>query len=182
MTEIQDRYRTVSGGFDTVISAIGPEQWATPTPCSEWNTRDVVAHVVLGHRRVIANVEGGEAEPLGADEDAKEAWGQVTRALEAITGEPTALTVEIDGPTGKMAVDEIVGTFVCMDVLVHTWDLARAVGADEHLDPALVQQAYDALKPMDAMIRQPGVFSAKVEPPAGAELQTEFLCFLGRRV
>ena len=45
----------------------------------------------------------------------------------------------------------------------------------------LVRQAYDGLRPMDAMIRQPGVFGAKLEPPAGADLQTEFLYFLGRR-
>ena len=64
-----------------------------------------------------------------------------------------------------MRVDEIIGRFVCMDVLVHTWDLARTVGADEHLDEELVRQAYDALQPMDAMIRQPGVFGAKLEPP-----------------
>ena len=34
---------------------------------------------------------------------------------------------------------------------------------------------------MDAMIRQPSVFGPKVEPPNGADVQTEFLCFLGRR-
>ena len=68
-----------------------------------------------------------------------------------------------------------------MDVLVHTWDLARTIGADERLDEEFVRQAYEALKPMDAMIRQPRVFGPKLEPPAGADLQTEFLYFLGRR-
>ena len=58
----------------------------------------------------------------------------------------------------------------------------RTVGADERLDEESVRQAYEALKPMDAMIRQPGFFDAKVEPPAGADEQTEVLCFLGRQV
>jgi uncharacterized protein (TIGR03086 family) len=98
-----------------------------------------------------------------------------------ITGDPAVLAKEMDGPTGKMALGEIINRFVAMDVLVHTWDLARTVGADEHLDEEAVRQAYEALKPMDAMIRQPGVFGPKLEPPAGADLQTEFLCFLGRR-
>jgi hypothetical protein len=35
---------------------------------------------------------------------------------------------------------------------------------------------------MDAMIRQPNVFGPKLEPPIDADLQTEFLYFLGRRV
>ena len=40
-----------------------------------------------------------------------------------------------------------------MDMLVHTWDLVRAIGADERLDEESVRRAYVALKPMDAMIR-----------------------------
>jgi hypothetical protein len=55
------------------------------------------------------------------------------------------------------------------------------VGADEHLDEVSVQRAYEAMKPMDAMIRRPGVFAARMDPPAGADLQTEFLYFLGRQ-
>jgi uncharacterized protein (TIGR03086 family) len=130
---------------------------------------------------VIANVRGGESVPMGGDEDPKEAWQEASQAMNDITGDPAVLAKEMDGPTGKMAVGEIINRFVAMDVLVHTWDLAHTVGADEHLDEEAVRQAYEALKPMDAMIRQPGVFGPKVEPPAGADLQTEFLCFLGRR-
>jgi uncharacterized protein (TIGR03086 family) len=80
-----------------------------------------------------------------------------------------------------MAAGEIIGRFVTMDVLVHTWDLARAIGAEESLDEDSVRRAYAALKPMDAMIRQPGVFGPKLEAPTDADVQTEFLYFLGRR-
>ena len=52
-----------------------------------------------------------------------------------------------------------------MDALVHTWYLACTVGADERLDEDSVRQAYEVLKPMDAMIRQPNVFGPKLEPP-----------------
>ena len=38
------------------------------------------------------------------------------------------------------------------------------------------------MKPMDAMIRQPGVFGPKVECAADADTQTQFLSFLGRKV
>ena len=64
-----------------------------------------------------------------------------------------------------MRAGQIIGQFVTMDLLVHTWDLARAVDADEHLDGDSVRHAYEALKPMDAMIRQPNVFGPKLEPP-----------------
>ena len=63
---------------------------------------------------------------------------------------------------------------------MHTWDLARAVGGDEKLDANAVTQAYSGMKPMDAMIRQPGIFGPKVEPAADADEQEQFLNFLGR--
>ena len=142
--------------------------------------RDVVAHIVEGHRGVIANVRGGESRPLG-DEEPTHAWEQARAALSEITHDPAALALEVDGPTGTMPAGEIIGRFVTMDLVVHTWDLARAIGTDDHLDEDAVRRAYEILKPMDAMIRRPGVFGPKVDPPDGADLQTEFLCFLGRR-
>jgi len=181
MTEVQDRYRQVSDGFDAAVRAVPPDKWDTQSPCEQWKARDVVAHVVEGHRGVIAGVRGGASMPLGADDDPKKAWEEASRAIDEITADPEAVAKELDGPTGKMPAGEIIGRFVTMDVLVHTWDLARTVGADERLDEDSVRQAYEALKPMDAMIRQPKVFGPKLEPPPGADLQTEFLYFLGRR-
>jgi uncharacterized protein (TIGR03086 family) len=181
MTELQDSYRQVSSGFDAVVNTVTPDQWDTQSPCEEWKGRDVVAHVVAGHRSVIAAVSGGESTPLGADEDPKQAWTEASGAMDQITGDPETLAEEVDGPAGKMPAGEMIGRFVIMDLLVHTWDLARTVGADERLDEDSVQRAYDAVKPMDAMIRRPKVFGPKLDPPPEADLQTEFLYFLGRR-
>ncbi len=181
MTDVQGAYRLVSKGFDAAVRAVTPDRWEAQSPCELWKARDVVAHVVAGHRGVIAGVSGGESTPLAADEDPRRAWEEASRAMHEITGDPEAMAKEIDGPTGKMTAGQIIGRFVTMDVLVHTWDLARAVGADEHLDEDSVRRAYETLKPMDSMIRQPNVFGPKLEPPPSADLQTEFLYFLGRR-
>jgi uncharacterized protein (TIGR03086 family) len=181
MTDVQTSYRQVSSGFDAAVKAVGPGQWDKQSPCEQWKARDIVAHVVDGHRGVIAGVRGGESSPLGAKEDPKKAWEDASRAIDEIAGDAETAGKEMDGPTGKMPAGEIINRFVTMDVLVHTWDLARTVGADEHLDEESVSRAYDTLKPMDEMIRMPNVFAAKIEPPAGADLQTEFLYFLGRR-
>ena len=56
------------------------------------------------------------------------------------------------------------------------------MGGDESLDQGAVEGALSGLLPLDAMLRQPGVFGAKVEAPAGADAQTQLLCFLGRQV
>jgi uncharacterized protein (TIGR03083 family) len=155
----------VSSGFGAAVKAVAPDQWGARSPCEQWTARDLLAHVVENHRGVIASVRGGESEPLGAE----------------ITGDPEEAAKEMDGPTGKMPAGQIIGQFVTMDVLVHTWDLARTIGADERLDEDSVRRAYEALKPMDSMIRLPNVFGPKLESPVGADLQTEFLYFLGRR-
>src|ERR1022692_118224 len=181
MTDVQDAYRRVAEDFQPPRRGMHPAKGGSQTPPRPGRARDVVVHVVAGHRGVIAGVRGGQPATLGADEDPRRAWAEASRALDEITGEPQALAKEIDGPVGKMAAGEIIGQFVTMDLLVHTWDLARAVGADERLDEDSVRRAYETLKPMDAMIRQPGVFGPKLEPPPGADLQTEFLYFLGRR-
>lgn len=101
--------------------------------------------------------------------------------MDELTGDPEAVATDIDGPVGRMPAGDVISRFVVMDTLVHTWDLARAVGADERLDDELVRECYDALLPMDAMIRRPRVFGPKLQPPPDADLQTEFLYFLGRR-
>src|ERR1700728_4135173 len=129
MNEVHDRYRVVSNGFDAAVRAVTPDKWETQSPCEQWRARDVVAHVVEGHRGVIAAVRGGESEPLGADEDPRQAWEMASRAMADITGDPEAVAKELDGPTGKMPAGQIIGQFVTMDVLVHTWDLARTIGA-----------------------------------------------------
>jgi uncharacterized protein (TIGR03086 family) len=181
MAQVQDGYRLVASGFDQAVAAVGPDQWGAPSPCDQWTARDIVAHVVDGHRSVIAGVRGEDPQPLDAGADPGRAWENASRAIGEIAGDPEAVATEVDGPAGRMSAGEIISRFVTMDLLVHTWDLARTVGADEHLDEDSVRRAYEALVPMDAMIRQPGFFGARLEPPVGADLQTEFLYFLGRR-
>lgn len=181
MTDIERNYRVASDGFDAAVKKVGSDQWERQSPCEEWLARDVVAHIVQGHRGVIANVRGGDSKPLGDDEDPTQAWNLATVKMSEITHDAEALALEVDGPTGTVPAGEIIGSFVTMDLLVHTWDLARTIGADERLDEELVRRSYEILKPMDSMIRQPGVFGPKLDPPAGADLQTQFLYFLGRR-
>lgn len=181
MSDVRNTYRRVSQGFDAAVDVATPGKWESSSPCDGWAARDVVAHVVAGHRGIVAGVRGGEPKALGADEDPAAAWKDARAAVDEITGDPEALAVEVDGPAGKMPAGEVIARFVTMDLLVHTWDLARAVGADERLDEGAVRNAFDVLRPMDAMIRQPNVFGPRLDPPSGADVQTEFLYFLGRR-
>jgi uncharacterized protein (TIGR03083 family) len=133
MSDVQDKYRQVSAKFDAAVRTASPDKWDAQTPCEQWTARDVVAHIVQGHGGVIAAVRGGEPAPMGAADDPQQAWETVSRAIDEITGNSDERDKEIDGPTGKMPAGDVIGSFVTMDLLVHTWDLARAVGADDRL-------------------------------------------------
>jgi uncharacterized protein (TIGR03086 family) len=66
------------------------------------------------------------------------------------------------------------------DVLVHTWDLARAVGADDRLDPAWCQLAYAGLPADPAALGASGMFNDPVTVDGAAGVQSKLLARLGR--
>ena len=69
---------------------------------------------------------------------------------------------------------------VTRDVLVHTWDLARAVGADDRLDPQWCKLFYVALPTDIATLSASGMFGAPVAVGRQADLQSILLARLGR--
>lgn len=179
--EVIERVTAMVKGFDARVQAAPADSWGNESPCVEWTARDVVVHVANNLRRLTAALSDEEQREVGPDDDIVTAWNATRDGFLAVL--PTAdLSTPIPGPFGPMPAEQAIGRLITTDVLVHTWDLARAVGGDETLDADAVAGAYSGLKPLDAMIRQPGVFGPKVEPPAGADLQTEFLTFLGRQV
>lgn len=180
MSEAVSRYENLARAFQARVDAVPAAAWDNQSPCTEWKARDVVGHIVAGQRRLLAG--GGEAQPMGADEDPAVAFDQSLTATLAMLSNPEVLSKTVPSPFGPMPLEDLVGRLLTTDILVHTWDLARATGLDERLDADAVHHAFEGLRPMDAMIRAPGVFDAKVDPPPGANEQTQFLCFLGRAV
>lgn len=178
--ETIDRMSQLVAGFDQrVTTAAG--KWDQQSPCEEWKARDVVVHVANNLRRSGAGLGATPLAEMTADEDIEAAWSLSRDTFLAAL--PTAdWSAIIPGPFGPMPAEEFIGRIIASDVLIHTWDLARATGGDETLPADFVEQSYSGLKPMDAMIRRPGVFGDKTEAPEGCDLQTEFLTFLGRPV
>jgi uncharacterized protein (TIGR03086 family) len=178
--EVIDRLSHLVAGFDARVQAAPADAWGNAAPCDGWTATDVVSHVCGSANGMAANLSGGEpatfdsADPVGSWNASRD------RILAAVSSADLSQTVQ--GPMGPMPAEQIIGRLMSMDILVHTWDLARAVGGDEQLDQDAVASSYSGIKPMDAMIRMPGIFGPKIEPAVGADLQTEFLNFLGRTV
>jgi uncharacterized protein (TIGR03086 family) len=76
--------------------------------------------------------------------------------------------------------EAVAGTF--MDVLIHTWDLARATGQDDTLDPDLVDACATMFLPdMPERGRAAGIVGPAVEVGADASPQDRLLAAMGRR-
>ena len=179
--EVIDRYTNLADQFGARVEATPDDAWSASAPCEGWTARDVLDHVLGGQRGLIGAITGTEPAAW-ADADPKQQWRDTYDAVKAALAQDGALQKTMAGPMGDMPVEMMVGRLLSSDILVHTWDLARAVGGDETLDADAVKQAYSGLKPMDAMIRRPGVFGPKIDAAPGDDEQTEFLKFLGRQV
>src|SRR5271169_5624864 len=142
MSEALERYRTIAGAFSSRVDAVPPDRWSSQSPCDEWVARDVVVHVVNNHRQLVAGVEHREPEPVSESDDVVAAWHDVENSVELLLADPTMSQTPVPGPMGEMPLEQLVGRMMCADVLVHTWDLARATELDERLDQDAVSHAY----------------------------------------
>ena len=100
-------------------------------------------------------------------------------ALVALSG-PLLVFMGVLG-SSYVTFSRMIDTICTGDVLVHTWDLARATGQDEVLDPAEVRRMFDGIEDHDEAMRESGHYGPKVTVPDGADDQTRLLAFLGRR-
>jgi uncharacterized protein (TIGR03086 family) len=173
-------WRRVADGFSERLAGVGADDWSRPTPCTEWDLRALVDHAV-GAQRMIPVALGATGAIETTGEDPVAVWATVRAAADAAYAEPGALERQVVLPFGEMPAAEGMNLPIG-DLLTHTWDVARATGGDEHLDEEALSLVFETLEPLDEMLRSPGFFGPKLEPAAGADLQTRYLAFVGRQV
>jgi len=173
--------------FDARVRQIGDGQWQAATPDDDWAVRDLVSHLVsedlwappLLAGSTIAEVgDRFEGDVLGTDP--KAAWSAAsTRAVRA---------AEADGAldrTVHLSFGDVPGRDYALqlfaDHLIHAWDLARAIGAEERLDPGLVESCAAWFEAMEDAYRGAGAIAARPPVPSGADAQTRLLAQFGRR-
>ncbi len=183
MSEIAERYRRVAGRFSERANEVPDAAWERPAPCEGWVARDVVRHLV-DWIPAFLDAAGGPALPVGPsiDDDPAGAWTAMSDGIQSLLDDPAASATLISHPrAGTHRLDDAIGTFVLGDVVVHTWDLARAAGLDETLDADIVHDMLLGMEPLDDMLRASGQYGPKAEVPAGADEQTRLIAFTGRQ-
>jgi uncharacterized protein (TIGR03086 family) len=196
MSAIADRFDRLTRGFLARVQATPADRWDRVSPCEGWTARDVVAHVINGHRGIVSVVRGTPPRPShgvgvsgmadaphvepGADLAA--AYAEVRAELRAILTDPALSATPLPfSPIGPVPVERAADVVGALELLVHTWDLARAVGGDETLDREAVIRTHESLRPHYAALQATGAFEPQAVPPVDADPQTAFLYFTGRR-
>jgi uncharacterized protein (TIGR03086 family) len=181
MTAISDRYRRLSDDMTKKIDQVPPDKWSAPTPCPDWTATDLVRHLVEapGLFFGMAGLEAPKVPPV--EDDPAAAFAAVREAVQGALDDPASATKEYDGFAGKSTFEKGVDQFICTDLIVHGWDLSRAAGLDEHIDPKDLAAVRQAMAPMADKMRSPQAFGPEIDAPAGADDQTKLLAFLGRR-
>ena len=177
--------------FEARLRQVGDDQWDLPTPCTEWNVRELTNHMLLGTRMSVQLLAGASQQEvvagLGDDlmagnQDPIGNFVDLATQMQEGFAAPNGLEGTVDHPMGEIPRTMFVG-FRIMDNGTHAWDLARAIGADEELDADLVSQMWDNIQPMAAGLGELGMFgeSSSGHVADDAPLQTRFLDLVGRR-
>jgi uncharacterized protein (TIGR03086 family) len=178
-----DEHRRVAGEFTATVEGAAPDAWDRPAPVEGWVARDVVRHLVEWFPAFLHHGAGVEL-PTGpsVDDDPVGAWRSHTDAVQALLDDPAVADVEHDLPhIGRMTLAQATDRIYTSDVFLHRWDLARATGQDETLDPAKCAAMLEGMLPMDDVLRQSGQYGPRVDVADDADVQTKLLAFIGRR-
>jgi uncharacterized protein (TIGR03086 family) len=147
-----DRFLLASAEFERKLRAVRSEQWAWPTPCAEWNVRQLVNHTARGNLNYVSLLQGGtsaeflrqrDADALGTDPVG--AYINSVQLCAAAFAEPGGMDRILDYPLGKVAGQQALAVRTT-DSTIHTWDLAQAIGADDRLDISLIAWIDDQLE------------------------------------
>lgn len=171
-----------------VITGVRPEQMGGPTPCTAFDVRTLIGHLLFAARRIGQVGRRQEVTTDGpavvglADGDWAPAFEEAARDAVAAWARWDALTGDIALPFGTFPAEFVVWMYV-LEHLAHAWDLAVATGSPVALDQSLAETALPEAKRMIVPEFRGGEempFGPIVEVPAEAPAVDRLAGFLGR--
>ena len=174
-----------------VVKQVRPEHYANATPCADWHVGDLLDHL-LYELGVVPKLLAGDTVEAAADGDENNEnvvdeidiaielsanWQFAADAAEAVSNE--ADPDEIAHPTSGDVTNDSYLCQVAIDMLVHTWDLAAAIGMPVVFAPNTALAAYDhAISSANA--RQTDADDMSLSVDANEPTQIKLLAMYGR--
>ena len=171
--------------FRSLVHAVPAEAWSAPTPCSDWDVRALVNHVVNEELWTVPLLDGRTIDEVGDRFDGDVLGGDPTVAVDSAAKaavvafqEPGApdRTVHLsfgDTPASEYAMQ------LTADHVVHGWDLAAATAADRRIDDDLVAALTGWFAQREDLYRGAGIISDR-PPVVAASAQDQLLVAFGR--
>ncbi|HAW09747.1 MAG TPA: TIGR03086 family protein [Chloroflexi bacterium] len=158
-----------------VIAGTRPDQLALATPCTDWDVRALLRHMVGGPHLFAAMAQGQKVDPTApqpdrlGDRDPAAALGDARGALE------TALRQHPERAARLRPI-------VAVESAIHSWDLAQATGQVVRLDPVIAERALALVRERLTPAARAGntAFGPEVPVGAGAPAYDRLAGFLGR--
>ncbi|MFG2884389.1 TIGR03086 family metal-binding protein [Streptomyces sp. NPDC048297] len=187
-TDPRPVYTRATAQAAALIATARPPQLTGPTPCTEFDVRALLGHIVDGTRRIAVVGEGGDGfavEPI-ADGIADDGWAKAydearVRVLKAWASDER-MTSMVRVPWGEVPGHAALSGYV-MEIVTHTWDLAEGLGHPFELDPELAGFALDTARRQlpDSRPRDAGTpFDDRREAAEGAGIHERLAAWMGR--
>jgi uncharacterized protein (TIGR03086 family) len=183
--DIVELYERALDQAGQIVAGVSPDQFGLPTPCSEWDVRTLLEHVVGGNWNSAATAESsppqrGGTEDLLGDSPA-EAYQRSAEAVKRAWREPGRLDQLYEMPMGTLPGQAVLSVRL-LETITHGWDLARATGQAPAFDDELVQAAMAVAQANLGGERPPGFpFAPAVEVRDDLPAIDRLAAFMGRQ-
>ena len=177
-------------GFAALVAGVGPDQWHDDTPCTEWDVRTLVHHLLYEQRWTPPLLEGQTIQEVGdrfegdlMGADASEWPSLLASSIEeshAVVAQPGSLGRTVHLSFGDTPGEEYV-TQLTADLAIHGWDLARATGQDDTIDPDAVALLLPWAEANAELLAGSGMFGSPIEAGPDEPDHVRLLRLLGRR-
>lgn len=156
------------------------------TPCSEWDLKALLNHMVYELLWVPDVVSGKTLAEIGnvydgdvLGDDFHAAWEKAVRtAFNAVDGANLTATAHLS--YGDVT-NEYYITEAAIDVLIHGWDVAQSIRCNMIMKPELAEAAYQATSPKKEGLKASGLFADPIKVADTATAQTKLLALVGRK-
>jgi uncharacterized protein (TIGR03086 family) len=165
------------------VKGVKADQLGDATPCAEFNVKELLRHIIGGLQMLESAAKGDKAEMPGEDivgPDPAAQYDEGRAKLLAAIKEPGVLERTWQMPFGDLPGQMMAG-IAFMEHLTHAWDVRKATGQPADLPEDVVKECLELIRPMDAMLRMPGVCGPAVAVPDSASLTDQLVGFMGRQ-